>query len=161
GTPVLDGAVAWIDCEIESISEAGDHWIVIGRVLALDVHQTDSPLLFFQGGYGHFSQPTRSAPAESDLVVQLRQCDGLRDAMRRLADELSVEVLAVSRVRDEMVIVGSAGRPRERSIPTRLGQRIPLVPPLGAAFIAWSQETEIERWLARAVNVSDDRRRRL
>jgi flavin reductase (DIM6/NTAB) family NADH-FMN oxidoreductase RutF len=32
GSPVLDGVVAWIDCDIQSVQEAGDHFLVIGRV---------------------------------------------------------------------------------------------------------------------------------
>ena len=32
GAPVLSDVVAWIDCSYESIVEAGDHYIVIGRV---------------------------------------------------------------------------------------------------------------------------------
>src|ERR1700754_2445302 len=30
GAPCLDGAAAWIDCEFESVQEAGDHYLVIG-----------------------------------------------------------------------------------------------------------------------------------
>ncbi len=55
GAPVLDDALAWIDCDVETIHEAGDHDIVIGRVRDLDVAASGLPLLFFQGGYGRFS----------------------------------------------------------------------------------------------------------
>jgi len=55
GSPVLDGVLAWIDCEIETVVEAGDHWIVIGRVKALDCFDDrGGPLVFFRGGYGRF-----------------------------------------------------------------------------------------------------------
>lgn len=54
GSPVLDDALAHIDCVTEQVVEAGDHWIVIGRVVELDVHRDGSPLLFFQGRYGSF-----------------------------------------------------------------------------------------------------------
>lgn len=55
GAPVLDDAMAWIDCETEVIHEAGDHWIVIGRVKALEVaDDSRGPLLFFKGGYGAY-----------------------------------------------------------------------------------------------------------
>ena len=37
GAPVLDGVLAWIDCDTEVIHEAGDHFIVIGRVRELDI----------------------------------------------------------------------------------------------------------------------------
>ncbi|MGH9117098.1 MAG: flavin reductase family protein [Acidimicrobiales bacterium] len=52
GSPILDGALAWVECTIERIDEGGDHWIVIGRVTALDVAREAPPLVFFRGGYG-------------------------------------------------------------------------------------------------------------
>jgi flavin reductase (DIM6/NTAB) family NADH-FMN oxidoreductase RutF len=57
GSPVIDGALAWIDCAIDAVHPAGDHDIVVGRVLALqaDVAALSGPLLFFRGGYGRFS----------------------------------------------------------------------------------------------------------
>jgi 3-hydroxy-9,10-secoandrosta-1,3,5(10)-triene-9,17-dione monooxygenase reductase component len=57
GAPVIDGSVAWIDCELHAIHDGGDHDIVIGRVVALDSGAdggADGPLLFFQGGYGRY-----------------------------------------------------------------------------------------------------------
>ena len=32
GAPLLDGAIAYIDCAFESVIEAGDHYIVVARV---------------------------------------------------------------------------------------------------------------------------------
>ena len=57
GAPLLDGCLAWMDCDIEHIYEGGDHWIVVGRVLELEVSDgvDAGPLLFFQGGYGQFT----------------------------------------------------------------------------------------------------------
>lgn len=55
GSPILDGVIAWIDCELQAVHEAGDHHIVLGRVVALDVDRPERPLLFFQGGYGEFA----------------------------------------------------------------------------------------------------------
>jgi flavin reductase (DIM6/NTAB) family NADH-FMN oxidoreductase RutF len=52
GTPILDGVLVWIDCDIEAEHDAGDHSIVIGRVRELDVERDGRPLLFFRGGYG-------------------------------------------------------------------------------------------------------------
>ena len=50
--PASAGSLAWIDCEIEAVHEAGDHWIVLGRVVELDASEDGGPLLFFKGGYG-------------------------------------------------------------------------------------------------------------
>ncbi|OYO14008.1 monooxygenase [Enemella evansiae] len=52
GAPVLTAAAAWIDCTIERIEEAGDHYWVLGRVQALDIGTGEEPLVFFKGGYG-------------------------------------------------------------------------------------------------------------
>jgi 3-hydroxy-9,10-secoandrosta-1,3,5(10)-triene-9,17-dione monooxygenase reductase component len=55
GTPILDDVVAWIDCALHAVHEAGDHFIVLGRVLELNTMRAEHPLVFFQGGYGRFS----------------------------------------------------------------------------------------------------------
>jgi 3-hydroxy-9,10-secoandrosta-1,3,5(10)-triene-9,17-dione monooxygenase reductase component len=55
GSPLLDGVVAWIDCDIESVTDAGDHFCVMGLVRELEVAHDGPPLLFFRGGYGRFA----------------------------------------------------------------------------------------------------------
>lgn len=52
GRPVIDGAVAWFDCEIESVSTAGDHDLVLGRVDAMHVDPDTDALVFMGGSYG-------------------------------------------------------------------------------------------------------------
>jgi flavin reductase (DIM6/NTAB) family NADH-FMN oxidoreductase RutF len=55
--PALDDAVAWIECTIDAVHEAGDHLIVVGLVNELEVRDTDvDPLVFFRGRYGSFSE---------------------------------------------------------------------------------------------------------
>lgn len=60
GSPIIDRAVAWIDCEVEQVHEMGDHFFVLGRVVALEAdadHDGDGPhpLLFFKGTLGGFA----------------------------------------------------------------------------------------------------------
>jgi flavin reductase (DIM6/NTAB) family NADH-FMN oxidoreductase RutF len=55
GAPVLHDVLAWIDCEIEATHEAGDHWIVVGRVLDLEIGHEGGPLVFFRGGFGRYT----------------------------------------------------------------------------------------------------------
>ena len=50
GTPVLDGALAWVECDLETVIDAGDHELVTGRVVQVGVGQ-GGPLLFYRGGY--------------------------------------------------------------------------------------------------------------
>jgi 3-hydroxy-9,10-secoandrosta-1,3,5(10)-triene-9,17-dione monooxygenase reductase component len=54
GSPVIEEALAWIECTIESEYPAGDHMIVVARVQHLDKHHEGEPLLFYQGSYGRF-----------------------------------------------------------------------------------------------------------
>jgi flavin reductase (DIM6/NTAB) family NADH-FMN oxidoreductase RutF len=58
GSPILDGAIAWIDCSIERVVEAGDHQFVMGRVLEMEHAHPDLepvPLLFYRGKVGRFA----------------------------------------------------------------------------------------------------------
>jgi 3-hydroxy-9,10-secoandrosta-1,3,5(10)-triene-9,17-dione monooxygenase reductase component len=55
GSPILEDVVAWVECHIDSVIEAGDHYIVLGRVLGLAVVRDTSPMVFFQGGYGSYT----------------------------------------------------------------------------------------------------------
>jgi 3-hydroxy-9,10-secoandrosta-1,3,5(10)-triene-9,17-dione monooxygenase reductase component len=54
GSPIISDVLAWIDCEIADIHEAGDHYIVTGAVHELKVERERHPLVFFRGGYGTF-----------------------------------------------------------------------------------------------------------
>ena len=50
GSPVIDGSLAWVDCEVELVHDAGDHELIIGRVLDLGTGE-GSPLLFFRSKF--------------------------------------------------------------------------------------------------------------
>lgn len=54
GSPRLDGVLAWIDCDIHSVIDAGDHVCVMGRIREMAVAREGRPLVFFRGGYGRF-----------------------------------------------------------------------------------------------------------
>lgn len=54
GSPILDGVIAWIQCDLHAVYEAGDHVIALGQVTDLEVQKPVAPLLFFRGGYGTF-----------------------------------------------------------------------------------------------------------
>ena len=54
GSPIIDGVLAWIDCGTEQILDAGDHFLVMGRINELEVAREAGPLVFYRGGYGRF-----------------------------------------------------------------------------------------------------------
>ena len=50
GTPVLHGALAYLECRLQSAQDAGDHTIFIAGVEDI-VLQSGKPLLYFQSAY--------------------------------------------------------------------------------------------------------------
>lgn len=146
GNPVIDNAVAYIDCSIETIHEAGDHDIVIGRVQTLNTQTNAYPLLFFRGGYGSF-RPKSLAAGDADLLRQLRLVDLARPHMDELAGFFNTEVTAVTLTGDSLVLAAAAGNPSSPAAATRVGHRVPFLPPLGSIYAAWGSAPTRAHWL--------------
>jgi flavin reductase (DIM6/NTAB) family NADH-FMN oxidoreductase RutF len=51
GSPVLDGAIAWMDCSLAEAYDGGDHVIFLGSVLDSGWGPEHDALLFFGGGF--------------------------------------------------------------------------------------------------------------
>jgi len=155
GSPVIDGVVAWIDCVIEAIHDAGDHYIVVGRVQDLDTAGKDLPLLFFQGGYGGFTSPWKTAKSAPDLAELLKKVDLARDGMMAIADEMNVECRAQAVVGAEIVNLGGASKPGRR-LTRDVGHRLPFQAPVGVINIAWSPTEDIEKWVLKGLSANPD-----
>ena len=54
GAPVLDEALAWLDCRLTQEVDGGDHTVFMGEVVAADTTE-GTPLLYYRGGYGRFA----------------------------------------------------------------------------------------------------------
>ncbi|MEX1217293.1 MAG: helix-turn-helix domain-containing protein [Acidimicrobiales bacterium] len=80
--------------------------------------------------------------------------DAARQSIASLAAELGVEVVVSARTVDEIIFVARAGEHSAFGPGLREGERVPLIPPFGAVFFAWSQEYEIEQWLLRSPDAS-------
>ncbi|MBD0417843.1 flavin reductase family protein [Streptomyces sp. TRM S81-3] len=71
GAPLLDGALATIECELAGTLPGGDHLIALGRVTALaaaDRPRTADPLLYFRRTYGRL----RSGSSTSAGIASAR-----------------------------------------------------------------------------------------
>jgi len=79
-----------------------------------------------------------------------RAIDRARDEMRQLGETLGLELLATVVVGDEMLAVARAGPHQPAPTTLQVGQRVPLVPPLGLVFLAWAEEAAVAAWLASA-----------
>lgn len=51
GSPILESALGYMDCELRHAFDAGDHTIFVGEVEALAATDGSDPLLYFRGGY--------------------------------------------------------------------------------------------------------------
>jgi len=53
GAPVFEESLAFVDCEVETAHEAGDHTVYVGRVGAADVLNPEAaPVTFYDGEWG-------------------------------------------------------------------------------------------------------------
>ncbi|MCG2622980.1 flavin reductase [Arthrobacter sp. I2-34] len=151
GAPVLDGTIAWIDCELAAVHEAGDHDIVIGAVTGLDVAENPlPPLLFFQGGYGRFSTLSLLAGSDDGLSAQLQLANRARPYIASLAEKYDVDCHASAVVDDDLVQLAYAGGGGTDTGLSKVGLRLPFVPPMGSLFVAWAGGGAVDAWLAKS-----------
>jgi len=50
GVPILDGALAYLECKLHSVADGGDHTVYVGEIEQAETIE-GKPLLFFRGGY--------------------------------------------------------------------------------------------------------------
>ena len=60
GSPLVEDSLCTLECERLQAVDAGDHVILLGRVLHIEATRVGNPLLYFRGRYA------RLAPAETD-----------------------------------------------------------------------------------------------
>jgi 3-hydroxy-9,10-secoandrosta-1,3,5(10)-triene-9,17-dione monooxygenase reductase component len=70
GAPILTGALTWVGCTVEAVHEAGDHYVVLGRVTGLGACGPGRPLLFYRGRYGvTAAEPADRPPEVADTML--------------------------------------------------------------------------------------------
>jgi 3-hydroxy-9,10-secoandrosta-1,3,5(10)-triene-9,17-dione monooxygenase reductase component len=53
GSPLIDGSLATVECTLGAIYEGGDHELVTGHVVDMEIGK-GSPLIFYRSGFGRF-----------------------------------------------------------------------------------------------------------
>jgi flavin reductase (DIM6/NTAB) family NADH-FMN oxidoreductase RutF len=62
GIPVLNNTLATLACEVYQMIEAGDHTMVLGKVIRLGYEEAETdPLLYFRGNYRNLEQPAEKS----------------------------------------------------------------------------------------------------
>lgn len=148
GAPIIAGAVAWIDCDLEAEQSAGDHFFVLGAIRALAVESGESPLVFFRGGYGRFSASSL-AMGGSSLTTLLPVVDKIRGELERASAAVGAECLLMARVENELIVLASAGFSTDTSRPARVGRRLPYAAPLGSFIASYGPPADLQAWLDR------------
>ena len=64
GAPILSGVLTWVECAVTAAHEAGDHYLVIGRVTELGPSRPGRPLLFYRGRYAEMDPGSDTGPPE-------------------------------------------------------------------------------------------------
>lgn len=147
GTPLLNRPVAWMDCSVDRIIDLDDLSIVLGDV-ASQGESSLKPLIGFRSGYGELTTLTLSA-GSSELRPWLQLVDHVREEMEAVANELHCRVVVQAMVGDQIVFLASAGHLTDSVSPVMaVGDRSPVVPPMGALFVAWDQPENVERWVS-------------
>lgn len=62
GAPLIENALAWLECRVRDVHDAGDHLLTVAEVLDLDFDRDGAPLLYFRSNYHRLAaQHDRSA----------------------------------------------------------------------------------------------------
>lgn len=76
---------------------------------------------------------------------------------KRLAEELDIAVHVTARIGDEILTIDTMPSSTGRTPTMLTGQRRPMTPPVGALFLAWSPEAEVDEWLTHAPSWADEK----
>lgn len=85
-----------------------------------------------------------------------RGVEAARREIARLAAELNVQCSANTVTGDEILVLVKEGAPQSHRGLTRVGERRPLVPPLGLCHVAWGGEAGIAAYVDRAAPYIDE-----
>jgi 3-hydroxy-9,10-secoandrosta-1,3,5(10)-triene-9,17-dione monooxygenase reductase component len=85
GCPLIENALAWMECEVAEVHSGGDHDIFLGRPAAVAVSDGE-PLVYWRGSYSSLppppSEPSASAANRheeaTDVANNLQEESGLR-----------------------------------------------------------------------------------
>ena len=125
---------------LSQIARANDINVATARtVLAV---LTDAGYVVRQGSNRTFGLGPLLVAAGSAALERYPAVGVAREEINRVSREFGVELLLTVAAGNDIVAVARAGRAHPRGID--VGRRVPLIPPLGAVFTAWSSEEEIE-----------------
>lgn len=148
GAPMIDNAVAYVHGRIDQEISAGDHYITLLAYDQVEVNRPVTPLLFFQGGYGGFSTTGLSAHVDESLISAVRVAEAARPQLDELAKKFQCSAHALVQISPIDQTIGATSYGGTSDADERIGVRVPLIPPLGEAAVAWSPD-QVDQWVSR------------
>jgi DNA-binding IclR family transcriptional regulator len=91
-----------------------------------------------------------TAKGDAGLITSIRLADLARPQIEQLARELGCEATVLVAVNETELTTAATAHGGGAQMRHLLGERLPMKPPLGEAYVAWAPEAVIERWLAQA-----------
>jgi DNA-binding IclR family transcriptional regulator len=93
--------------------------------------------------------PALIALGSAAAARRLELVEFARSPMTHLANDTSLQCVVSSAMGEEIVFLAVAGEVIPFGPHVRVGQRVPLAPPIGTVFMAWSLPDEVDTWLHR------------
>lgn len=152
GAPMLKDVVARVHGRTQQVVEAGDHLIVLIAVQDMEIVRPVTPLLFFQGGYGGFNPVGLTARGDANLIAAIRVAEIARPQIERLARTFGCESAVLVAANEHELTTAASAYGGRAEVQEPLGERIPLMPPLGEAYVAWLGPEAQQKWLDRAAS---------
>jgi DNA-binding IclR family transcriptional regulator len=90
-----------------------------------------------------------SARADAELIAAVRLGDTARGQVERLAQTLGCEAAALVAINPDELTTTVSAYGGTSSMVEPLGQRIPLIPPIGEAYVAGAKPDVVEHWLSK------------
>ncbi|MEY9861231.1 DNA-binding IclR family transcriptional regulator [Catenulispora sp. GAS73] len=96
--------------------------------------------------------PALIALGSAAAARRLELVEFARAPMQALASATGLQCVVSSAMGEEIVFLAVAGEVVPFGPHVRVGQRIPLAPPIGTVFMAWSLPDDVDTWLNRSTS---------
>jgi flavin reductase (DIM6/NTAB) family NADH-FMN oxidoreductase RutF/DNA-binding IclR family transcriptional regulator len=141
GAPIPEGSLAWLECVPQRQMWEGSTLLVFALVISVRIERNVRPVLEYQGGFGGFLPNALTIASEHGTDAIHRAANAARADMELIASELGVECSVIACEGDSIVTLAAANYSDVARV-TRLGDRTPIVPPLGVLFVG-SRHTQL------------------
>ena len=93
GCPILNDAIAWVDCRVWDMYDGGDHTIFVGEVVDVHASERDTPLLYHSRLWRRstaLNDPTLPATA---TIVEVGPRDGIQTREKLVPTAMKVDMI--------------------------------------------------------------------